>query len=243
MLTAFPKGLYAHVRGLRFALSHKGYLLLAAIPFTLTLLLYAVGFWIFAANGDQLLGLLWSPQGGEAGGMVTGALYWLYVHVAKYLLYFLAFVLMYFLFMVTANILAAPLYEHIAARMTREASGPGALPGPSAPLWRSMAEEVKKAAFVAVCPLLLAFVPVIGQLLAPLVAAVFLAYDFMDFFLCLDQPGFAGRLRYIVRHPLLLLGFGLPLLVPVVNIALFPCAILGAGLLYLESTGRALPPR
>ena len=50
---------------------------------------------------------------------------WIYLHVIKYLLYLLTFVLMYFLFMVTANILAAPLYEHIAGRLAAEASGDG----------------------------------------------------------------------------------------------------------------------
>jgi CysZ protein len=241
MLTTFPRGLYAHVRGIRFALARKGYLALSLIPFVLTLVLYAVGFGLFTTNGDQLLGLLWSPQEGTAGGFI-GALYWMYIHVAKYLLYLLAFMLMYFLFMVIANILAAPLYEHIASRLAREASGPGAPRSAEIPFWRSMLEECKKGFFVAAVPLLLTFVPVAGQLLAPVAAAMLLAFDFVDFSLCRDNPRFTDRLRYLARQPLLLLGFGLPLLIPVLNIFFFPFAILGATLLYLETTGRSLPP-
>lgn len=242
MFTAFPRGLYAHIRGFRFALARKGYMALALIPFALTIALYVVAFSLFSANGDQLLGLLWSPEAGTAGGL-AGALYWFYVHIAKYLLYLLAFVLMYFLFMVTANILAAPLYETITGRMAREASGANKAQGPTIPFWRSMLEEAKKAIFVAACPLLLAFVPIIGQILAPIAAAVLLAFDFVDFSLCRDQPRFATRLRFMTRHPLLLLGFGAPLLIPIVNIFIFPFAIFGATLMYLETTGRSLPPK
>ena len=241
MLTAFPRGLYAHVRGIRFAAARKGYLALAAIPFALTLILYAGALGLLLANGDSLPGLFWPSQGAATGG-ATGALYWLYAHAIKYLLYCLTLVLMYFCFMVTANILAAPLYEHIAARLAGLAEPPGAA-SPSLPFWRSMLEEAKKALFVAAIPLLLVFVPLVGPLLAPLAAAILLAFDFMDFSLCRDEPRFAGRLRYLARRPFLLLGFGLPLLIPVVNMIFFPFAILGASLLYLESTGRHLPAK
>lgn len=242
MLTAFPRGLYAHVRGIRFATARKGYMALAAIPFALTLVLYALGLGLLLANGDLLPGLFWSPQAASAGG-AAGALYWLYAHAVKYLLYCLAFVLMYYCFMVTANILAAPLYEHITGRLANEAVPAGAAAPSSLPFWRSMVEEAKKAVFVAAVPLLLVFVPVVGPLLAPLAAAVLLAFDFVDFSLCRDKPRFADRLRVMVRQPFLLLGFGLPLLIPVVNIVLFPFAILGSTLLYLEMTGRSLPQK
>jgi len=236
MLTAFPKGLFAHIQGIRFALAHRRYLLLAAIPFVLTLVLYAVGFGLFASRGDALLALLWSPDAAATGG-ISVALYWLYTHVVKYLLYLLAFVIMYFLFMVTANILASPLYDHIVGRLVRESRG--GVPGPAgSSFWRVMLEEVKKAVFVAALPVLLMFVPVIGQFLSPAVAAWLLAFDFMDFAFCRDEPVFSSRLRAMARRPLLLLGFGAPLLLPIVNIFLFPFAILGATLLYLDVSGQ-----
>jgi CysZ protein len=236
MFTAFPRGLFAHARGIRFALAHKGYLTLVAVPFALTLLLYVVGFALFATHGDQLLGLLWTPN--DAAGGLAGALAWLYLHVVKYLLYLLAFVILYFLFMVTANILASPLYDVIAGRLLGEA-GAAVAAGPSP--WRTMAEELKKAVFVAALPLLVVFIPVLGQFLAPVLAAWLLAFDFLDFAHAREEPRFAARLRAMAGRPLLLLGFGLPLLVPLLNIVLFPFAILGATLLYLEATGRARP--
>lgn len=239
MLTDFPRGLRAHARGVRFALQRKGYLAACLVPFLLTLVLYAVGLALMAANGDHLLGLLWTPAP-ETNSGVTGALAWVYVHIAKYLLYFLTTILMYFLFMVVANILAAPLYDRIAENLGHEASGGQSIAQESLPFWRSMLEECKKAFFVALLPLALFFVPVVGQLLSPVAAAILLAFDFLDYALCRDEPRFAARVRFITQKPLLLLGFGLPLLIPVLNIALFPFAILGSTLLYLETTGRPL---
>jgi CysZ protein len=234
MLSALPKALTAHVRGIRFALAHKGYLLLVAVPFLLTVALFVGGFSWLIASGDRLTALIWMPPASDAGG-VLGALSWLYVHVAKYLLYLLSVLLMYFLFMVTANILASPLYDVIAGRMlARDGSATEA----SLPWWRIMAEEVKKAVFIAALPVLLVFVPVAGQLLAPLVAAWLLAFDFLDFAFCRQEPRFAVRLRRAAAQPLTLLGFGLPLLIPVLNLVLFPFAICGATLLYMETLGR-----
>lgn len=235
MLTAFPKGLAAHVRGIRFALGHKGYLGLCAVPFALTLVLYGVGFWVFAAQSDHLLAVLWSPD--AASGGVVGVLSWLYFHVVKYVLYALAFVIMYFLFMVTANVLAAPLYDHIAGRLLAQAGIRRV--GPELPAWRMIVEEAKKAVFVMALPMLLLVIPVLGQLLAPVAAAMLLALDFLDYPFCREEGRFGVRLKTLARRPLLLLGFGLPLLIPFLNIALFPFAILGSTLLYLDMTGRA----
>lgn len=239
MFVDFFKGLAAHATGIRFALARKGYLGLAAIPFLLTLLLYGVGFTLFASHSDQLVGLLWRPDPASPAGTFMAVLVSIYLHLVKYLLYLLAFVLMYFLFMVTANVLAAPLYDIIAGRLAAEATGAlGEAAG--LPLWRAMIEEGKKAVFVAALPLLLVFLPLVGQILAPLAAAVLLAYDFVDYSLGRDVPRFADRLRYLARRIPLLLGFGLPLLVPLLNLALFPFAILGASLLYQEAAGRPL---
>jgi CysZ protein len=238
----FLSGLTAHVRGIRFALARKGYLGLAVIPFVLTSLLFAVGFSLFATHSDQFLAYFWSPDQAQTTGALLGALYWLYAHVVKYLLYLLSFVLMYFLFMVAANILAAPLYDLIAGRLAREARGGGTLePTTGISVWRTVIEETKKALFVVVLPLVLVFIPVVGQILAPLAAAWLLAYDFVDFSLCRDTPRFADRLRFAARRPLLLLGFGLPLLVPILNLVLYPFAILGSSLAYHDTLGRPVP--
>lgn len=243
MFVDFFHGLGAHARGIRFALAHKGYLGLVLIPFILTIVLYALGFSLFATHSDRMLALLGAPATPEALGTVTAILVWIYVHFIKYLLYLLAFVLMYFLFMVTANILASPLYDHIAGRLAQKAhDGTEGTAQTELSIWRTMIEEVKKALFVALVPLVLIWVPVVGQIAAPIAAAMLLAFDFVDFSLCRDTPRFHERLLFLLQRPLLLLGFGLPLLVPFLNIVLYPFAILGACLAYQQALGYSLAP-
>ena len=242
MFVDFFLGLGAHVRGIRFALARKGYLGLALIPFLLTVLLYGIGFSLFAANGDRMLALLWSPDPapaarGPGGRPLLGLLpTW-------------------------SNTCSTcwPSPSCISCSWSRPTSWPrpsttpspddwpgrpaatgSANGGKGLSIWATMVEEVKKALFVAVVPILLVFIPVVGQLLAPVAAAMLLAFDFVDFSLGRDEERFAGRLRYMRRRPLLLLGFGLPLLVPGLNLLLYPFAILGSSLAYQETAGRHL---
>lgn len=228
-ISDFTAGLTAHLAGVRHALAHTSLLVLSLLPFGLTILLYVVGFTVFAAHGQAMLALVWSPEAATTTGVV-GALYWLYANVLKYLLYALVFVLMYFLFMVVANIIASPLYDHIAGRMDRELDGAGG-PVRSLSILGVVAEEAKKALFVVAAPLILMFIPVIGQILAPAAAMIVLAWDFLDFSLSRKNPDFRSRLTFARKNLPLLLGFGLPLCIPVLNIALYPFAIIGATLL------------
>ena len=235
VVSDFSAGLRAHGAGVRFAFSNKNYLALILIPFVLTLLLFVVGFSVFAAYGDAVLAWFWSVDPAAADG-VTAALYWFFTHVVKYLLYLALLALMYFLFMVVANILASPLYDHIAGKIMSEAglSEAGVSEAQGLSIAAVMCEELKKAGFVIVVPLAFLFLPVVGQIVSPLLAMVFLAWDFIDFSLSRERPGFRERLGFVWRRKFLMLGFGAPLLIPLVNIVLYPFAVLGASLLYRD---------
>lgn len=232
-LREFAQGLNAHMDGIRFAFANKRYLPLLLVPFLLTLLLYSVGFYTFTLYVDQILNWLWAPGTTEATGFMA-TLRWLYVHLLSAILYVLLFAIMYFTYMIIANILASPLYDMIAERIGKReefkhlrqdtAAGIG--------IFRTVFEELKKALFVLVLPLALLFIPVVGAPLSVILAMVLLAWDFLDFSLSKDEPTFGGRLRFVRQHPLLLLGFGLPLLAPFLHILLYPFAILGSSLLY-----------
>ncbi len=151
VVSDFSAGLRAHGAGVRFAFSNKNYLALILIPFVLTLLLFVVGFSVFAAYGDAVLAWFWSVDPAAADG-VTAALYWFFTHVVKYLLYLALLALMYFLFMVVANILASPLYDHIAGKIMSEAglSEAGVSEAQGLSIAAVMCEELKKAGFVIV---------------------------------------------------------------------------------------------
>ncbi len=235
ILKDFGLGLGAHLKGMRFAFANKGYLPLLLLPFFLTLILYSAGFYVFTLYIDQLLNFFWTPAATEATGFMA-SLRWLYVHLLSAVLYILLFAIMYFAFMIIANILASPLYDMIAGRIGRRNEYKALRPAQESDIGilRTVLEEIKKAVFVLALPLMLLFIPIIGAPLSLLLAMILLAWDFLDFSLSRDDPSFAGRLRFVRKHSSLLLGFGAPLLVPFMHIALYPFAILGASLLYQE---------
>ena len=231
----FIQGLGGHARGIRFTFANKRYLPLLLVPFLLTLLLYSAGFYVFTLYVDQILGYFWTPAASEATGFMA-TLHWLYVNLLSAVLYVVVFAIMYFAFMIVANILASPLYDIIAGRVGRLEDYKALRTGKDEEmgLVRVVVEELKKAGFVLLFPLVLLFIPVVGAPLSLLFAMLLLGWDFMDFSLARDEPAFGARLRYVRRHPFLLLGFGALLLVPFVNIVLYPFAIMGASIIYQE---------
>jgi CysZ protein len=235
-ISDFLRGLKGHGNGIRFAFAHKAYLPLVFFPFILTLLLFTAAFFAFSAYSEAILGYFWQADPETATGIMA-ALAWVWLHVVKYLLYLVLFALMYFLFMVVANVIASPIYDHVAGKLYPGATGisdsPGAV-GERPGVLGIVVEELKKACFILIIPVALLFIPVAGQILSPLAAMIFLAWDFVDFSLSRDRPDFRGRLRYVRKRKLFLLGFGAPLLIPVLNILLFPFAILGATLAYRD---------
>lgn len=225
-VTDFIRGMRGHADGLRYAFARKSLLPLIALPFVITILLFAAGFYAFSAYSDAMLAYFWNPPADAAG--FFGALAWVWTHVVKYFLYLVLFVMTYFLFMVAANVIASPFYDVISKRIMPGESGEGM------GIFRVILEELKKALFVLAIPLLLLVIPVIGQILSPIAAMTVLAWDFLDFSLSRERPDFKGRLGYVRRRMFLLLGFGVPLVIPILNILLFPFAIVGATLLFRD---------
>lgn len=229
----FMRGLGAHAEGMRFAFANKRYLPLLLVPFGLTLLLYSAGFYFFTLYVDQILDWIWSPSAQQSSGFMA-TLYWLYEHLLGAILYVILFAIMYFAYMIVANILASPLYDVIAERIGKrpEYADLRTGAGDAISIVRTVFEELKKALFMLALPLALLFVPILGAPLSALLATTLLAWDFLDFSLGKDHPTFAARLRFVRKHPFLLLGFGLPLLAPFVQILFFPFAIVSSSLLY-----------
>jgi len=227
IVTDLLKGARGHAAGMRYAFSHKSILPLVFLPFVITILLFAAGFYVFSAYSDSLLAYFWNPAADAAG--FWGALAWVWTHVVKYFLYLVLFAMTYFLFMVAANVIASPFYDVISRKVIPDAHGDEGVG-----MLRIILEELKKAVFILVFPLAVMLIPVAGQILSPFVAMVFLGWDFVDFSLSRQWPGFPARLGYARRRLFVLLGFGAPLLIPVLNIFLFPFAIVGATLIFRD---------
>ncbi|OEU49409.1 MAG: hypothetical protein BA861_03505 [Desulfobacterales bacterium S3730MH5] len=233
---ALSEGFRFHIKGIRFAFRHPSFLTLSTIPFLITLFLYILAFYLFTLYADDLLQLIWHIDSTESSKYVEW-LYWAYVHIVKYLLYIIVLVGMFYTFIVLSNILASPVYDHISTKYERiyhTHYHPEQATSPAKGALRVMKEEVKKAVLMLVIPLLLVFIPLIGVFLSFVVAAVFIAWDYVDFSLSRDYPLLKDRIKAVWRNKFLLVGFGLPLLVPLLGLIILPFAIIGSTKLYFE---------
>jgi CysZ protein len=230
---AFSQGPKYHLEGIKFGFKNPYFLAMAALPFFVTLFLYVFGFYLFNAHVDSLLDLVWQVNPGESSKLV-GWLHWSYTHIVKFFIYIIALAVMFYTFVVCANVLASPVYDHISEKYQRMFHSNQASSSTRGIL-TIMKEEMKKAVFMLIIPLILLFIPVIGSFLGFVVAAVFIAWDFVDFSLARDCPLFRDRMKTLWKHKFRLMGFGVPLLVPFVGIMVLPFAILGSTKLYYDT--------
>jgi len=220
---------------------------LAAAPFLLNVLLFAVAFWLsWTYLGDWVRGLL---PGGE--GWWWAVL--LYVLLVLMVLALLAVEI--YLFAMVGRIISEPFLELLTRRTEDLALGQAARTDwTDSGIMRDMLRVLRQslmrlAIYLAVMlPLLVInLIPGLGgavyAVLAWLFTAYFLALEFMDY--PLDRRGLSlkEKSRYVRSLGLGWLGFGSTVLiiglVPVVNFTLLPLAAMGGTLLYLE---RPLPP-
>ncbi len=235
-ISDFRQGFASHIKGIRFAFQHLSFMLLAAIPFLITLSLYILGFYIFTQYADDLLHMVWRIDAGESSKYI-GWLYWAYTHIVKLFLYLIALAVMFYTFIVFSNILASPVYDHIVSKyehMCYQPAHEGQTRSSAKGVTTVVKEEVKKAVLMLFIPLPLILIPVIGGVLGFLVAAAFIAWDYIDFSLSRDHPMIKDRIKVLWQHKFFLLGFGCPLLIPFIGLTILPFAILGSTRLYFH---------
>ena len=233
---AFSQGPKYHLEGIKFGFKNPYFLAVSGLPFLVTLFLYVFGFYVFSAHVDSLLDLIWQVDPGESSKLV-GWLHWIYTHIVKFFVYIIVLAVMFYTFVICANILASPFYDHISTKYQRMFHGGDSAQEASATrgILTIMKEETKKAVFMLIIPVILIFIPVIGSVIGFVVAAIFIAWDFVDFSLARDCPLFRDRMKALWKHKFRLLGFGIPLLVPFVGIIVLPFAILGSTKLYYDT--------
>jgi CysZ protein len=242
---AFAAGSRFHIRGIRFGFGHFPFLILSVLPFLFTLALYIFAFYVFSEHAEDFLQMLWKGEAKETSRYV-GWLYWAYIHVVKFFLYLILLIVMFYTFVVLSNIVASPVYDLVSTKYERAYHQPPSSEeqnGRGRGILTVAKEELKKALFMLFVPLLLLFIPVVGAFLSFAVAALFIAWDYVDFSLSKDYPLLKDRMKALWRFKALLFGFGCPLLIPFFGLFLMPFAILGATTLYYDTMQKGLHVR
>lgn len=235
-ISSFVEGIRYQRKGIRFAFQHHSLLLLALLPFLIAGAVYTIGFYLFAIYADDLLNAIWHVEPGTASWL-TALFYWIYINILRYFLYLVILVVMLYTFIIFANIVGSPLYERIAAKIESQYAVKRIEAAPAGRVLSQLLvlkEEVKKNFLMLFLPVMLFFVPVIGTVSALIIAPIFIAWEYVDYTLSRDHVLLRERLGVVWRHKFHLLGFGLPLLIPIFGLLFIPFAIFGATQLYFE---------
>ena len=157
---------------------------------------------------------------------------------AQAVIFILALLLGYFIYLPLARVLLAPFGEALSRRTHSISMRDGGWRSDAG--WvRAMTEGLKLAVFhlvVALIALALGFIfPPVGVPIGILVAVFLSGLDFLDVPLSARGIPFRKKLGVVGRHKSLALGFGaasyLMLLIPGVNLLLLPVGVIGATLL------------
>lgn len=217
---------------------------LLAIPFAITLVVYGAGLAVtLPPLLDWLAGLAdGSPQ------WVVDWFGWL-ISVLQFLLGGLLVLLIGWIGILLAGILAGPFYGQISAKVEARLTGrtPSVDRGFAAELAAGLRRELQKLSWAlprVLALLLLGFVPGLNVITSPLsflFGAWVMAVQFADF--SPENRGFEfpEARRALARRRALVLGFGLPTAfgigIPLLNLFVAPAAVAGGTALWLRVQG------
>ncbi|QUH00721.1 EI24 domain-containing protein [Saccharopolyspora erythraea] len=159
-------------------------------------------------------------------------------------------------FIALTLLIGGPFYEHIAEkteeRLGLDTSGDGA--GLVRELGRGVRDSLKLlliALVGAIVLFVLGFIPVVGQIAAPVLGGLFGAWvvtmEMVGLVFQRRGLSLADRRRTLGRNRAAVLGFGLPTyllcLVPIAQLVVIPSAVVGGTMLAHRFLGPASPPR
>lgn len=232
--TDFATGLQGFWRGVRWLFERPSMLMLLTIPWLFALAAFGIGIWAFWTMGDVWVTTLlmnwfsaWQDQWG-----------WEAVYIIlKGLIWFSVLLLCLIGSAVVVGVVASPVYEFISMRIEREILGEQQHKIPLGRLMRVLFGEFLKALLVLTLPILLLLIPGVN-LFAGFVAAFLLGWDFYDYPLARRGWNFSERWHFVRSEFWTVLGFGVWLAIPGVQILLVPMAVAGGTILNIEALKR-----
>jgi CysZ protein len=202
-----------------------------ALPWLVGLVGLSLGLYAFLTHDDRVMDWLLFARPVDSWAML--ALY----YVCRALLYVGIVVLAMVGSLLVVNVASAPVFEAISVAVEREVTGkePPSL-GLGGNL-RLILTEVKKVLFIVVVSVALLLIPGVNVLSA-VVSAFLVGWDFYDYPLARRGWTLSERLAFLRDDVWAVLGFGLWLSVPFLQLVLLPLAVAGGTLLNLESLAR-----
>ncbi|MBC2743809.1 MAG: hypothetical protein HGJ93_12365 [Desulfosarcina sp.] len=213
-------GIIYNFRGLWLGIKTPRLLMLGFLRFAVVAILtVAVSGLILAKHGD-ILALLWQQP--ESPWIV-----WAW-HLVSWLLSLLLLGISAVAAYLLAQVLFAVFIMDLMSRITERVITGQAVAAPNAPILTQMGFLVRQELPRNIIPVMLTLlIMVLGwftplgpvlTVVGPMVAAIFLAWDNTDLIPARNLQPFGKRFKALGKTPLFHLGFGLPFLIPVLNL-------------------------
>ncbi len=225
------RGIRAYVRGVRWLRSHPQYFVVLLLPFVVAAVGLYWGWQLFVDYQEALFA--WMLPAKPESGWWQLALY----YTGQFFLYLAFTVLSLVGSMLIASVVASPIYEWVSVAVERDFTGGHAI---ELDIWESLklvVEELKKALFIMTVSLVLLFVPVVN-VFGTLITAFLVGWNFYDYPLARRGWSFRRRLWFVTRDFWAVMGLGLWLIIPLLQLFFIPLAIVGGTILNLESMQR-----
>lgn len=239
-MVSFIKGMAYNLRGLTLAFKTPQLLVLGLIRFAVVILLTVLTAGLILYHHQDVLNLIWMKP--ESVWLV-----WLW-HVVSWLLSLLLAGICVILSYLVSQLLFAVVIMDAMSRITERISAGQVKEQSQAPFLQQffylLRQEIPRATLPVLVILLfmaLGWLTPLGPfltLLATALTVVFLAWDNTDLVPARRHTPFSHRIAFLLKTLPFHLGFGLPFLVPGLNILLLSFAPVGATLYYIEHYDR-----
>ena len=230
------KGIQYNLRGLGLGLKTPRLLLLGLIRFAMVITITIVSAGLILVYHQEILNVIWSkPE--------SSWIEWLW-HLLSWLLSAILVGFSAVFSYLVSQVLFSVVIMDLMSRITERAiSGQVQVPS-EIPVWQQFLFLIRQEIPRAILPVLLTLILIIVGWLTPLgplvtvvssaIAVIFLAWDNTDLTPARRLLSFKERFRELRRTLPFHLGFGLPFLIPVLNILFLSFAPIGATLYYFD---------
>jgi CysZ protein len=224
--TEIPRGFAAYWQGWSWLLRHPVWILALLLPAAIAMVcFFYLSFYLFSRTDDFLVWL--KPMESSQWWLA-----WIY-YVSKMLLSLTLVVVSGLVALLLSNILSVPIYEFVSVAVERQLTG-RVVEVSLLEALKLIPEEIKKVLFILSVTLVVLFIPFLN-IFSTFIAAFLVAWDFFDYPMARRGYSFRRRLYIASKNVFLLTAFGLWLVIPIVNVFLFPFAIAGGTILNLQS--------
>ena len=235
----FLNGLFFNLRGLKLGLTTGKLLFWGLVRFALLVLIMVALTGLILAYHQDLMSLLWAKP--ESRWLI-----WLWHLVSWLASLFLIGLSGIVSFIISQIFFSALVMDHMARITELRIAGTVTEPEKLS-LWKSFTSILLQEIPRSVVPLTLSLLILVIGWITPLgpvltvlssaLAIVFLSWDNTDLIPARNLVPFKKRFGFLMKTIPFHLGFGLPFLVPILNIVFLSFAPVGATLYYLEKQG------